>query len=289
MQEFTGRVAVVTGAGGKVGLALGKRFAAEGMKVVLADLHEGDLAASEEQLRDAGAEVIAVRTDVSSADSIQALAERTLEAFGGVHIVCNNAGVNPQDESLWTNPATDWDWALGVNLWGNIHAIRTFVPIMLEQETEGHIVNTASAAGLAGRTGMASYAVSKAAVVQLTEVLYHELARAGGKIGASVLCPGRIRGGGTKNRRPDEHIEPGTEAQVRRDEERYEAARQRQLTQTDAEGYIHPDDVAGLVFDAIRNDQFWIFTHPEAVVARVQQRTDSIVQGTNPALPGSIF
>lgn len=286
MQDFDGKVAVVTGAGGKVGLALGKRFARAGMKVVLADIHEGDLARSESELRAQDAEVLAVPTDVSTIEGIQNLADRTIEAFGAVHVVCNNAGVNPQDDSLWTNPATDWDWALGVNLWSNIHSIRTFIPIMLAQDTEGHMVNTASAAGLGPRVGMASYAVTKAAVVQITEVLHLELERANAKIHASVLCPGRIRGGGTQNRRPSAFISPGQEEQVRQDEALYA---ERQAAQVSAEGYIPPDDVAQLVFDAIEQERFWIFTHPDGVAARVQARAQTIVDRVNPVLPPSIF
>ena len=204
MQEFAGKVAVVTGAGGKVGLALSKRFASEGMRVVLADIDANDLAAAESQLKDAGAEVIAVQTDVTSSDSVQQLADAAVGAFGGVHVVCNNAGVNPQDISIWEATEEDWRWALGVNLWGAIHGSRIFVPLMLAQGEEGHIVNTASAAGLGARPGMGSYVVSKTGIIALTEVLHHELRRIDAKVGCSVLCPGRVRGGGTKNRRPEQ-------------------------------------------------------------------------------------
>ena len=215
MQEFAGKVAVVTGAGGKVGFALGKRFAAEGMKVVLADVDANDLATAESQLKEAGTEVIAVQTDVTRSESVQALADDAVAAFGGVHVVCNNAGVNPQDLSIWEATEEDWRWALGVNLWGAIHGSRIFVPLMLAQGEEGHIVNTASAAGLGARPGMGSYVVSKTGIVALTEVLHHELSRIDAKVGCSVLCPGRVRGGGTKNRRPDEFHTPGDEAQAR--------------------------------------------------------------------------
>jgi NAD(P)-dependent dehydrogenase (short-subunit alcohol dehydrogenase family) len=259
------------------------------MKVVLADVHPGDLERSVELLRGEGVkDVIGVPTDVSSGDSIRELARRTLDAYGAVHVVCNNAGVNPQDESLWTNPESDWDWALGVNLWANIHSIRTFIPIMLAQSDEGHMVNTASAAGLGARVGMGSYAVTKAAVVQLTEVLYLELQRANASVSASVLCPGRIRGGGTKNRRPERFVGPGDEAVVERDRRLYDEALAR-LAKQNAEDYIPPDDVAGLVFDAIREQRFWIFTHPDAVAERVQARTAAIIDGKAPALASSIF
>lgn len=288
MQEFMGRVAVVTGAGGKVGLALGKRFAREGMKVVLADVDENDLATAEAQLQGAGAEVIAVKTDVTKSESVQALADAAISAFGAVHVVCNNAGVNPQDISIWEATEEDWRWALGVNLWGAIHGSRIFVPLMLAQGDEGHLVNTASAAGLGARPGMGSYVVSKTGIVALTEVLHHELRRVDAKIGCSVLCPGRVRGGGTKNRRPGEFHTPGDEAQGVRDRELYERALARQ-SEMGGPGYIPPDDVAELVFEGIRDERFYIFTHPEAIKMRVQERSEAISDDADPALASSIF
>ena len=288
MQEFAGKVAVVTGAGGKVGFALGKRFAAEGMKVVLADVDANDLATAESQLKEAGTEVIAVQTDVTRSESVQALADDAVAAFGGVHVVCNNAGVNPQDLSIWEATEEDWRWALGVNLWGAIHGSRIFVPLMLAQGEEGHIVNTASAAGLGARPGMGSYVVSKTGIVALTEVLHHELSRIDAKVGCSVLCPGRVRGGGTKNRRPDEFHTPGDEAQLERDREIYQRALARQA-ETGGPGYIPPDDVAKLVFEGIRDGRFYIFTHPEAIKGRVNERAEAISSDAEPALASSIF
>ena len=288
MQEFGGKVAVVTGAGGKVGLALGKRFAREGMRVVLADIDAADLAAAEEQLKEAGAAVVAVQTDVTSSESVQQLADAAVAAFGGVHVVCNNAGVNPQDLSIWEATEEDWRWALGVNLWGAIHGTRIFVPLMLAQGEPGHIVNTASAAGLGARPGMGSYVVSKTGIVALTEVLHHELHRIHARIGCSVLCPGRVRGGGTKNRRPDEFRSPGDVAQSERDSELYERALARQA-EMGGPGYIPPDDVAGLVLDAIRDERFYIFTDPEATKPRVDERAEALVADAAPALASSIF
>ena len=291
MQQFEGRVAVVTGAGGKVGLALSRRFAREGMSVVLADVNAEDLASSQAQLTGEGIaadRLLTVETDVTSSDSVQRLADAAVEAFGGVHVVCNNAGVNPQDLSIWEATEEDWRWALGVNLWGAIHGTRIFIPLMLAQGEEGHLVNTASAAGLGARPGMGSYVVSKTGIVALTEVLYHELQRLDAKVGCSVLCPGRIRGGGTRNRRPDQFRSPGDEAQAARDRELYERAIARQA-ETGGPGYIPPDDVAGLVFDGVREGRFYIFTHPEATAQRVRERTEALAALDPPALAGSIF
>src|SRR6516165_9482622 len=156
MKEFQDKVAVVTGAASGIGFALAERFAAEGMKVVLADVEEGALARAEAELRGRGATVLAVRTDVRQASEVEALAEKTLAAFDGVHVVCNNAGV-VVIKSSWEQTLADWEWVLGVNLWGVIHGVRTFVPIMLRQGTAGHIVNTASNNGLATGAFIASY------------------------------------------------------------------------------------------------------------------------------------
>jgi NAD(P)-dependent dehydrogenase (short-subunit alcohol dehydrogenase family) len=164
MQEFQDKVAVVTGAASGIGFALAERFAREGMKVVLADVEVDALARAEAELRGRGATVLAVRTDVRQASEVEALAEKTLAAFGGVHVVCNNAGVLLAKAS-WEYTLADWEWVLGVNLWGVIHGVRTFVPIMLRQGTAGHIVNTASSNGFLTDAFIASYDVSKHGVV----------------------------------------------------------------------------------------------------------------------------
>ncbi len=148
MKEFKGKVAVVTGAASGIGRAIAERLAAEGMTLVLADIEEQALAKTEGELKAKGTTTLAVPTDVSKAGDVEALARKTIDAFGAVHIVCNNAGVGPPGGPLWERTVADWQWILGVNLWGVIHGIRTFIPIMREQDTEGHIVNTASLAGL---------------------------------------------------------------------------------------------------------------------------------------------
>jgi NAD(P)-dependent dehydrogenase (short-subunit alcohol dehydrogenase family) len=252
MQEFRDRVAVVTGAASGMGRAMADRFAAEGMKVVLADVEEAPLAHAERVLTDAGADVIAVRADVSSLADVQALAQKALDAFGAVHVVCNNAGVGTGGFS-WEQTEADWRWVLGVNLWGVFHGIRTFVPIMLEQGTEGHIINTASVAGLMASPFMSSYTVSKFGVVALSETLHMELALRQSKIKVSVLCPGlvntRITDSGRNRpdalRNPDQPAAGGDPTGLR---ERLEK-----------EG-LPPSEVARQVFEAIRDERFHILT-----------------------------
>ncbi len=175
MQELKDRVAVITGGASGIGLAMAKRFAREGMKLALADVEEDTLRRVEQEFRKAGIPVLAIRTDVSRSHDMERLAEKTLATFGAVHVVCNNAGVAPSG-AVWENTVADWEWVLGVNVWGVIHGVRVFVPIMLRQDTPCHVVNTASVAGLLSVPGMGIYCVSKHAVVTLSECLYHDLA-----------------------------------------------------------------------------------------------------------------
>ena len=188
MKTFRDRVAVVTGGASGIGRALAERFAADGMKVVLADVEEEPLAATAREMTAAGANVLAVRTDVAKAADVEALAERAWSAYGAVHVLCNNAGVGGGGLS-WECSLAEWEWVLGVNLWGVIHGVRTFVPRMLAGGDEGHVVNTASVAGLSTAPGMGSYNVSKFGVVALSEVMHHELTLLGAKLRVSVLCP----------------------------------------------------------------------------------------------------
>jgi NAD(P)-dependent dehydrogenase (short-subunit alcohol dehydrogenase family) len=194
MKEFGGKVAVVTGAASGIGRAMAERFATEGMKVVLADVEEGALARAEAELKAGGATVLAIPTDVSRAGDVDALARRTIDAFGAVHILCNNAGVSPVMGASWELTETDWQWVLGVNLWGVLHGIHAFVPIMLKQDSEGHVVNTASMAGLvAGGSWWSTYGVAKHGVVNLSESLHRELAAVGSRVKVSVLCPAWVK------------------------------------------------------------------------------------------------
>jgi NAD(P)-dependent dehydrogenase (short-subunit alcohol dehydrogenase family) len=192
VKEFNNKIAVVTGGASGIGRALAELCAQEAMKVVLADVEEGALAQAEQELRAIGATVLAVRTDVSKIDDVKLLAERTLNAFGAVHILFNNAGVWA-GSNAWETPIEDWAWTLNVNLWGVIHGIRAFLPIMLAQEGESYIINTSSIAGLLSSHAIAPYQVSKHAVVALSEKLFYDLGENERKIKVSVLCPGWVQ------------------------------------------------------------------------------------------------
>ena len=277
MEEFRDRVAVVTGAASGIGRALAERFAAAGMKVVLADVEQGALAAAERALASSGARVLAVPTDVSKASDVEALAQRTLEAFGAVHVVCNNAGVSVGGLA-WEVTLADWEWILGVNLWGVIHGIRTFVPILLRQGEEGHVVNTASMAGLLSGPGIAPYNVTKHAVVTLSEALHHELAVAsGGKVKVSVLCPGWVN---TRILDADRNrpASLGAATPVRPE---LTAVREqvRQLLQSG----LAPAAVAEHVFAAVRDGRFYILTHPQWKPA-IRTRLEDILEERPPTL-----
>jgi len=178
MKEFKNKVAVVTGAASGIGRAMAERFAAEGMKVVLADIQPDALAQAESEMKAKGATIVSRLTDVSKGSEIEALAQTALDAFGKVHIVCNNAGVAVAG-FIWERSVADWEWVMGVNLWGVIHGVRVFTPIMMKQGEEGHIVNTASMAGLISGPSTSIYSVTKHAVVTLSESLYHELKMVG--------------------------------------------------------------------------------------------------------------
>ncbi|MEJ2076720.1 MAG: SDR family NAD(P)-dependent oxidoreductase [Acidobacteriota bacterium] len=192
MKEFRGKVAVVTGAASGIGRALALRCAAENMQVVVADIEESALGRVETELKDSGANTLAVLTDVSNAEDVETLARKTLERFGAVHLLCNNAGIGA-GSTAWESTLKDWEWTLGVNLWGVIHGLRAFVPAMLEQDSESHIVNTASVAGLISFHLNAPYQVSKHAVVGLSEKLHYDLEARAAKVKVSVLCPGWVR------------------------------------------------------------------------------------------------
>ena len=191
MKNLDGKVAVVTGGASGIGRAVATRFAEAGMRVVLADIQEDALDRTASELAAAGHQVIGVRTDVSVGESVEALAATVMAEFGAVHVLHNNAGVGVGGY-LWTHTQRDWEWVLGVNLWGVIHGVRVFVPLMISQGEPAHIVNTASMAGLISVPGLGAYNVSKHGVVTLSETLERDLRIAGAPIGVSVLCPGLV-------------------------------------------------------------------------------------------------
>jgi NAD(P)-dependent dehydrogenase (short-subunit alcohol dehydrogenase family) len=278
MQDFPGKVAVVTGAASGIGRALAHRFAREGMKIVLADVEAGALEESARAIRRAGAEALAVQTDVARAEDVEELASRTIDAFGAVHVVCNNAGVAISGP-VWTHTLADWEWVLGVNLWGVIHGVRVFTPILLAQGVEAHIVNTASMAGLTCVPNMAIYGVSKHGVVALSETLHHELALLGSPVKVSVLCPGfvstRIRDSARNRPAHFSHATPPPARSAEAD-----AAADRLL----ASG-LAPDSVADAVLDAIRAECLYVFPAPE-LKARIRAHIDDILADHNPRPSG---
>jgi NAD(P)-dependent dehydrogenase (short-subunit alcohol dehydrogenase family) len=280
MRELRGKVAVITGAASGIGRALAERCAAEGMKVVLADVENGALQQTAEAMRAAGAGVLAVPTDVSKAADVEALARATLDAHGAVHLLCNNAGV-AAGGAAWECSLEDWAWVLGVNLWGVIHGIRSFVPHMLAQGAEGHIVNTASLAGLTSLPGTPAYTVSKHGVVALSESLVKELAMAGGTIGVSVLCPGFVRTNiaDAARNRPAELGAPAVT------DDTSPAA---QMVRAAIAGGMPPEAVAEQVLAAVRENRFYILTHPETKPL-VRERMEDILQERNPSFDAAAF
>jgi len=275
MQDLKGKVAVVTGAASGIGNAVATRLAEEGMKVVLADVEEGPLADAEKKLADAGATVLGVPTDVTKGDQVDALAAKTFEAFGTAHVLHNNAGV-ATGGPMWTLTEADWQWVLGVNLWGVIHGIRAFVPRLVEQG-EGHVVNTASIAGLTSAPMMGPYNVSKHGVVTLSETLAAELSLHGSPVKVSVLCPGWVN---TRIHEADRNRP--AELQPPADADTTMADMGRQMLEGLLKSGLQPSEVASKVLDAIREERFYILTHPE-MTPIIQHRMEDIVEGRNPA------
>jgi NAD(P)-dependent dehydrogenase (short-subunit alcohol dehydrogenase family) len=276
MDRFDGRVAVVTGAGSGIGRALALRAAGEGMRVVIADVEVGALEEAAAEVETAGAEVVVVPTDVSRSDQVDALAGIAYERFGAVHLLCNNAGVFQAGIS-WQRSMADWEWVLGVNLWGVLHGIRSFVPRMLEGGDEGHVVNTSSIAGMITGAYSAPYITSKFAVLALTECLAHDLRAHGAPIGVSALVPGLVdtKIAHSMRNRPDE---PPAEGQAP-DHYLVEQALRDLLVQ----GGLPPEEVAGLVFDAVRSGRFLVTT-TDATAGILRARFDAVLAGELPPM-----
>lgn len=260
MHRFKGRVSVVTGGASGIGHAIASRCVHLGMKVVIADIEERSLSATAKQLEAKGGEILAVVTDVSKSNDVTELARRTTTQFGAVHLLFNNAGVNAGG-SIWESTWEDWSWVINVNLWGVIHGIRTFVPIMLEQNTRCHIVNTASISGLIAGPGAGIYKVTKHGIVSLSETLDAELAERHAKIGVSVLCPGWVN---TRIVECDRNRPVSLRNEAVDERTRLEAARQRKEHRRSVKLGIRPEDVADCTFRAIRQNQLYVFTHSDS-------------------------
>ena len=275
MKGFKDRVAVVTGGASGLGRAMALRLAREGMKIVLADVVKEALGKTEKEFSEAGYPVLAVRTDVSKGHDLDALADKAFKTFGGVHILCNNAGVAPGG-TVWEQSDKDWAWTLGVNVWGVIHGIRAFVPRMLEQNVEGHVVNTASVAGLLSLPGMAMYCMSKHAVVTLTECLHHDLIEFGAKIRTSVLCPAFVPTGisDSERNRPEALRDEKTKSQA-------DLQREEQLRHAVKSGRISAEQVADLVLQAIEADKFYILPH-QKIKPAIETRLQDILLERDP-------
>lgn len=281
MKEFKGKIAVITGGASGIGLGIARRCVREGMNVVLADINEVDLSNAEEDLKNRGVTVIGVRTDVSKRGDVQALADRTLETFGAVHLLVNNAGVGA-GSTPWESTWNDWEWVMGVDLWGVINGVKVFTPIMLSQNTECHIVNTASVAGLLAYMHSAPYQVAKHAVVALSENLSVALEKRSALVRVSVLCPGYVKTQtmDSERNRPielrDQPFEMSSEQQAMLD-----AARKA------VESGMSPIELAGHVFRAIQEERFYILTHPEEMLS-IRERMENILYGRNPRNPSGI-
>ena len=283
MQDFKDKVAVVTGAASGMGLAFAHKFAQEGMSVVLADIEAEALSMAEAAVKAHGGRVVALRTNVMVQDDIERLADAAFSTFGNVHILVNNAGVAATAATLrsrpWESPLSDWEWTWGVNFMGVLYGIRAFIPRMLENGEEGHIVNTASMAGLL--TGANPYNISKHSVVCLTEGIYKEFKGMGAKLSASVLCPGLIKTAileAERNRPPE--FGPATNLTEQRPEvQQFSAFFKAALDQG-----IEPHEVARMVFEAIRDDRFYIFPAQPNVLESVKTRMTDIIEQRNPTL-----
>jgi NAD(P)-dependent dehydrogenase (short-subunit alcohol dehydrogenase family) len=277
MRDFAGRTAVVTGAASGIGRALAEQAARVGMAVVLADVEPEALARAAEEMAAAGHHVLAVRTDVSDAESVEELARRALEAFGAVHLVCNNAGVAPaaRFRPVWEYPLEDWRWTLDVNLWGVIHGVRTFMPILLSQDA-GHMINTASVAGLISGSSTPVYGVAKHGVVRLTEAVYASLKETGAPVGVSVLCPGVVRTNIilAERNRPDA-LKTGAEAPPA------DAAK---IVEGIYPQALSPQAVADQVFEAIVEERFYVLTS-DAYDEAIRERNDALLERRNPEFP----
>jgi NAD(P)-dependent dehydrogenase (short-subunit alcohol dehydrogenase family) len=279
MVEFENKVAVITGSASGIGSAIAERCAYAGMKVVLADIDKEALLNTESVLKSIGADILSVICDMSKEDDVKLLAEKTVNTFGEINLLFNNAGVSA-GSLLWENTAKDWQWVLGVNLWGLINSTKIFVPIMLKQNNECHIINTASIAGLTSCPGNGIYSVTKHGIVNFSETLYYELKLARAKIDVSVICPGFVNTqlADSERNRPLE-LKNSFE-DINNDSHRS------MFEQVFREGVLNgisPESVAENVFDGIRRKKFYIFTNKESKEL-IKLRMEDILNENNPTI-----
>ena len=283
MKSFEGRTAVITGAGSGLGLEVARMGAARGMNLVLADIQADALDAASAEMTALGVQVLASRLDVSKAAEVEALGRATRERFGAPHVVFNNAGIGAGG-LVWENTVKDWEWVLGVNLMGVVHGVRVFTPMMLEAAAadpayEGHIVNTASMAGLLNAPNMGVYNVSKHAVVSLSETLYQDLRLVTEQVTASVLCPFFVPTRITESDRNRPEALRDTSGMTKS-----QIIGRAMSQKAVGSGKVTAAQVAAYVFDALENQRFYIYSHPKSL-ASVQTRMEDVIQGRNPTDP----
>ena len=274
MKEFKGKTAVVTGAASGIGYALAKSFAQEKMNVVLADIEQDALDAAVTKISNLGVEAVGIAVDVMDKNSVQSLTKQSIDAFGNIHILCNNAGVAPPaiDEAIWDHDMSDWDWVMGVNFYGVLYGIQSFLPHMIEHQEEGHVLNTVSMAGILGLEG--SYGVSKFAALSLSEGLFQSLKKINSKIGASVLCPGFVATNiiDSQRNRP-EHLASDKKSNFLL----------KQLASSVLKRGKKPDEIATRAIEAIQANNFYILPHP-VYDERVKDRYERILARTEPEI-----
>jgi NAD(P)-dependent dehydrogenase (short-subunit alcohol dehydrogenase family) len=277
MKEFNNKVAVITGGASGLGLEIARLAANKGMKLVLSDIEESALKKAEQEFVDRGVEVLSVRSNVAIAEDVEHLAEKAMQRFGAVHLLFNNAGV-ALNKTAWETTIADWEWVLGVDLWGVIHGIRVFTPIMLKQGTPCHIINTASVAGMLSTQGMAAYNVAKHGVVTLSETLYHDLRRRNANIDVSVLCPAWVNTAiwDSARNRPED-LQNSVEQKSADDLTLEESARHAIQS-----GKVTAPMVAEIVFAAIEENRFYILTHPK-IKKWIGLRVEDILQDRQPS------
>jgi NAD(P)-dependent dehydrogenase (short-subunit alcohol dehydrogenase family) len=284
MKDFVDRVAVVTGAAGGIGRAMAGSFAAAGMKVVLAGVNADRIAKVVEEFKDAGARVLGIPTDVSDAGQVEELARKTLDEFGAVHVLCNNAGVAYGGRSSWETPLEAWKWVLDVNLMGVIHGVQTFLPIMLDQNADAHVVNTASNSGLVMNSYAVPYGVSKHAVVALSESLHLELMQRNAGVRVSVLCPGPVN---TDILNASLRNLP-ISVPLPEDSTPEEAVLKKAYEIYIAQG-LKPEEVGQKVLEAIREEQFYVITHDYSSAIEARMRNILAAQNPEPQPPTAEF